>query len=147
MPIVPWREQMSLNYPPLDEEHQDFLNVVNQAPIVAQSGDFSKMDWVFEKCYDYVRNHFSHEEDIMERIHFPDIEAHMNAHRTFIQNISEFRQRYENTKNLQEKQKIAIEAADFLNLWFLGHILSRDRLLKPYLVRLRNLPPRMNYHT
>ena len=147
MPIVPWREQMSLNYPPLDEEHQDFLNVVNQAPVAAHAGDFPQMDWVFEKCYDYVRNHFAHEEDIMERIQFPDMEAHMNAHRTFIQNISEFRQRYENARTAADKKKAAIEAADFLNLWFLGHILSRDRLLKPYLVRLRNLPPRMNYNS
>lgn len=147
MPIVPWREQMSLNYPPLDEEHQDFLNVVNQAPVAAHAGDFSQMDWVFEKCYDYVRNHFAHEEDIMERIQFPDMEAHMNAHRTFIQNISEFRQRYENARTTADKKKAAVEAADFLNLWFLGHILSRDRLLKPYLVRLRNLPPRMNYNS
>ena len=29
MAIVAWREQMSLNYLPLDQEHQAFLKVVN----------------------------------------------------------------------------------------------------------------------
>ncbi len=145
MPIVLWREQMSLDYPPLDDEHQAFLKTVNRSVVAANTADFETMNFVFEKCYDYVRYHFAHEEDVMERIHFPDMEAHMNAHQTFIRNISEFRQKYEDAATHDEKKKIAIQSANFLNVWFLGHILSRDKLLKPYLVRLRNLPPRMNY--
>ena len=146
MAIVEWRDQMSLDYLPLDEEHRAFLNVVNRSVPAARSGDFKTMDMVFDACYDYVRNHFSHEEDIMERVSFPDIEAHMQAHRTFIQNISEFRKKYEAAKTDDEKQKQAIKTSDFLSLWFLGHVLSRDKLLKPYLVRLRHLPPRMDYN-
>ena len=143
--IVTWRDQMSLNYLPLDTEHQAFLNVVNQSMVASYSGDLVAMSRVFEACYDFVRNHFANEEDIMERIRFPDMEAHMQAHRTFIKNISEFRQRFENAKTKAAKQKEAVKAADFLSVWFLGHVLSRDKLLKPYLVRLRNVPPRMNY--
>jgi len=146
MAIVAWREQMSLNYLPLDQEHQDFLKVVNYSLGAAKSGDFRGMERVFNSCYDYVRNHFSHEEDIMERIKFPDMKAHMQAHRTFIKNISEFRQKYETAKTKEKKIEWAVKTADFLSLWLLGHILSRDKLLKPYLVRLRNLPPRMDYN-
>lgn len=145
MPIISWRDQMSLDYLPLDQEHHDFLNVVNRALVVARAGDFAAMEWVFDKCYNYVCDHFSHEEDIMERIAFPDSAAHMQAHRTFIKNISEFRLEYENAADLDKKKEIAIRTSDFLSLWLVGHILSRDKLLKPYLVRLRNLPPRMNY--
>lgn len=145
MAIVEWRDQMSLDYLPLDEEHKAFLDVVNRSVPAARAGDFKTMDLVFEACYDYVRNHFSHEEDVMERVSFPDIEAHMQAHRTFIQNISEFRKKYESAKTQTEKQRQAIKTSDFLSLWFLGHVLSRDKLLKPYLVRLRHLPPRMDY--
>lgn len=146
MAIVEWRDQMSLDYLPLDEEHKAFLDVVNRSVPAARAGDFKTMDLVFEACYDYVRNHFSHEEDVMERVSFPDIEAHMQAHRTFIQNISEFRKKYESAKTDAEKQRQAIKTSDFLSLWFLGHVLSRDKLLKPYLVRLRHLPPRMDYN-
>lgn len=146
MAIVEWRDQMSLDYLPLDEEHKAFLDVVNRSVPAARAGDFKTMDLVFEACYDYVRNHFSHEEDVMERVSFPDIEAHMQAHRTFIQNISEFRKKYESAKTQTEKQRQAIKTSDFLSLWFLGHVLSRDKLLKPYLVRLRHLPPRMDYN-
>ena len=145
MAIVEWRDQMSLDYLPLDTEHRAFLDVVNRSVPAARAGDFKIMDLVFDACYDYVRNHFSHEEDVMERVSFPDMEAHMQAHRTFIQNISEFRKKYESAKTQAEKQKQAMKTSDFLSLWFLGHVLSRDKLLKPYLVRLSHLPPRMDY--
>ena len=136
---------MEVGYDPLDNEHKAFFEVVQKSTDVANVGDFATMEWVFDKAYDYARDHFSHEEDIMERIQFPDLEAHMKAHQIFIKNISELRQQYEVCSSIQEKQKIAIKTANFLNVWLLGHILSRDKVYKPYLVRLRNLPPRMNY--
>ncbi len=145
MPSTVWREQMELGYPPLDEEHKAFLDVVNNSMGVAVSGDFDSMEEIFESCYDYARNHFSHEEDVMERIGFPDLEAHMKSHQIFIKNISELRQQFEVASSINGKKEIAIKAANFLSVWFLGHILSKDKVYKPYLVRLRNLPPRMNY--
>jgi hemerythrin len=145
MPIATWRDSLNLNYPPLDDEHKSFLNVVNQAYMASQVDDFEMMEKVFEKCYDYARNHFSHEEDIMERIQFPDIENHMKSHQVFIHNVSEMRQQFEVAPSMEDKRRISIKLANFLNVWLLGHILSKDKVLKPFLVRLRNLPPRMNF--
>ncbi len=145
MPLATWRDTMNLNYQPLDEEHKAFLNVVNQAYMAAQVDDFLMIDKVFEKCYDYARNHFSHEEDIMERVQFPDIDNHMKSHQVFIHNVSEMRQQFEVAPSVEDKRKISLKLANFLNVWLLGHIMSRDKILKPYLVRLRNLPPRMNF--
>lgn len=146
MKTVTWRNQMEVGYPPLDDEHKSFLNVVNEAVQVSQDNDFEKMDDVFEKCYEYARTHFPHEEEVMDRISFPDLKSHMKSHQTFIQNISELRQSFHQAKTEAEKEKLAIKTANFLNVWFLGHILSRDKIYKPYLVRLRNLPPRMDYN-
>ena len=145
MAIVEWRDQMSLDYMPLDEEHKAFLNVVNRSVPAAKAGDFETMGLVFEACYDYVRNHFSHEEDIMERIQFPDIENHMRSHQVFIHNVSEMRQQFDVAPSIEDKRRISVKLANFLNVWLLGHIRSRDKILKPYLIRIRNLPPRMNF--
>jgi len=145
MPLATWRDTMNLNYPPLDDEHKAFLIVVNQAYMASQVDDFPMIEKVFEKCYDYARNHFSHEEDIMERVQFPDIENHMRSHQVFIHNVSEMRQQFEVCPSLNDKRQIALKLANFLNVWLLGHILSKDKVLKPFLVRLRNLPPRMNF--
>ncbi len=140
-----WREEMGLDYPPLDGEHKAFLKVVMMAQKAAENGDFDLMDTVFIGCYDYVRHHFTLEEDIMERIRFPAMEEHVAAHQMFIKEISDLRVRYDQAFTEEIKKNILVETAEFLKVWFIGHLLSRDRLLKPYLVRLRNLPPRMNY--
>ena len=87
MAILSWREQMSLNYPPLDDEHKAFLEKINLAAEGLRERDVAKMEVMFEACYDYVRNHFSHEEDIMERINYPELEEHIASHQLFIKNI------------------------------------------------------------
>ncbi len=145
MPAVLWREQMELGYKPLDDEHKEFIEVVRKSVEAAKVGDFATMEWVFEKAYDYARDHFSHEEEIMERIGFPDLENHMKSHQVFIKNIAELRGQYEVSASEREKRQLAMKTADFLSVWLIGHILSRDKVYKPYLVRLRNMPPRMNY--
>ena len=145
MAVLSWREQMSLNYPPLDDEHKAFLEKINQASEGLRERDVTKMDAMFEACYDYVRNHFSHEEDIMERIRYPEMEEHIASHQLFIKNISQFRQQFETAETVGQKLDAAQKAMAFLSVWYLGHLISRDKPLKPYLVRLRNLPPRMNY--
>lgn len=145
MPIIAWRDQMSLDYPPLDDEHKAFLNVINDAAMDLSRRELGNMETTFEACYDYVRNHFSAEEDIMERVNFPDTMAHIQAHQQFIKNIAEFRQAYEAAETRGKKLDLAQKTVGFLSVWFVGHVISRDKVLKPYLVRLRNLPPRMNY--
>ncbi len=145
MALAVWRESMSLSYPPLDDEHKAFMMVINRAFIASQKDDFETIEAIFEKCYDYARNHFSHEERIMERINFPDSTEHMKAHQVFIQNVAEMRQNYDVAVDEDMRRKISIKLANFLNIWFLGHILSRDKILKPYLIRIRNLPPKMSY--
>lgn len=145
MAQIKWRKPMTLSYPPLDDEHQAFLAVVNEAQTAAEKEDFMRFDTIFEKCYEYARTHFPHEEDLMERMRFPDLEAHAQSHQRFIENISELRQAYDSARELSEYRSITRKTANYLSSWFLGHILSRDRNYKPYLVRLRSLPPRMNY--
>ncbi len=146
MTEILWRKQMDLSYPPIDDEHRAFMNVVNSAQAAAEKDDFMRFDTIFEECYEYARTHFPNEEDLMQRISFPDLDAHAKSHQQFIENISDLRQKYEVAETLEEYRYICRKTAHFLSSWFLGHILSRDRLYKPYLVRLRNLPPRMDYN-
>ena len=141
-----WCEkQFSLDYPPLDTEHKDFLNTLRSfvSDLLKKKSD--RIPKMFDLCYEYVRTHFSDEEDLMERIKFPDIMAHMNSHQAFIKNIAEFRQLYENAETQGKKLEAAEQTLSFVVTWAVGHILNRDKVIKPYLVRLRNLPPRMNY--
>ncbi len=135
---VKWSKNMEVGYEPLDKAHKDFIKIINEALVYSASKELSAIDDVFEKCYDYARNHFPEEEDIMKQVGFPDMPAHEKSHHAFIQNISGLRVHFHNAKNRKEKEKVTTEAVDFLQAWFIGHTLSRDKIYKPYLVRLKN---------
>ena len=47
MAILSWREQMSLNYPPLDDEHKAFLEEINKAAEGLRERDVTKMEALF----------------------------------------------------------------------------------------------------
>lgn len=135
---VKWSKNMEVGYEPLDKAHKDFIKIINEAYVYTASKELSSMDDVFEKCYDYARNHFPEEENIMKQVGFPDMPAHEKSHHAFIKNISGLRVNFHKAATKQEKEKVSTEAADFLKAWFLGHTLSRDKIYKPYLVRLKN---------
>jgi hemerythrin len=129
-------DRIDLGYPPLDKEHLAFFKTIQLADRAAQEEDFGAVSLVFEKCYDYARQHFVHEEKLMEQMSFPQTDAHIKSHAVFIKNISEMREQFEYAPVAKEKTRIAVWLAHFLEVWFLGHIMSRDSLLKPYLAKL-----------
>ena len=49
MAVLSWREQMSLNYPPLDDEHKAFLEKINQAAEGLHLRDVTKMEEMFDE--------------------------------------------------------------------------------------------------
>lgn len=133
---VRWSKNMEVGYAPLDKAHRDFIKIINEAYVYTASREMTSMDNVFEKCYDYARNHFPEEENIMKQVGFPDMASHEKSHHAFIKNISEIRVNFHKATTRREKEQLSGQAADFLKAWFLGHTLSRDKIYKPYLVRL-----------
>ena len=137
MPLARWRDSMSLDYPPLDDEQKAFLQVVNASYMAVQAKDLSGIEGTFKECYAYVRAHLSHEENLMQKMRFPDIENHMKAHQVFISKLAQMKQAFDAAQTSEEQQTVALHFSNFLNVWFLAHITGPDRLLKPYLRRLR----------
>lgn len=145
--MVKWRDaEMSLDYPPLDDGNKVFLQAIHRATeMVIKKHDLSGMSAMFDTAYGYARNHFPLEEDLMERIDYPGLKDHRSAHELFIKNIAGFRLAYNRAETQVKKLEMARKAMAYLSLWFPGHLLKVDKPIKPYFVRLRNKPPRMNY--
>lgn len=137
MPLARWRDSMNLDYPPLDDEQKAFLQVVNASYMAVQANDLSGIETTFKECYAYVRTHLSHEENLMQKMRFPDIENHIKAHQVFISKLAQMKQAFDAAQTSEEQHTIALHFSNFLNVWFLSHLTGPDRLLKPYLKRLK----------
>lgn len=133
---VLWMSNMQVGYAPLDEEHKSFIDIINQSYIFLARQDVLGFERVFEWIDEYIQSHFPHEEKILIEIQFPDSLSHQESHHRFKENIEELKTLFFNAEDMKTKEKLAFKTADYIKAWFLGHILSRDKIYKPYLVRL-----------
>ncbi len=70
----------------------------------------------------YAKNHFQHEESLMKKIHYVDIDKHIESHKVFIEKLSSFQ-----TNTNRYKEKEINDLVVFLKDWFLEHINKVDR--------------------
>lgn len=133
---VLWLKNMQVGYEPLDAEHKSFIDIINEAYVMLAQKNLSTFDNIFLKVDGYMMQHFPHEELIMRQVVFPDVMSHIESHQKFAVHVTELKKEYQSAKKGAQKEEIAAQTADFIKAWFLGHTLSRDKIYKPYLVRL-----------
>ncbi len=133
---VSWLSNMQVGYEPLDKEHKSFIDIINESYELLSQKKSELFEDVFFQIDAYMTRHFPHEEMIMRQIVFPDVVSHMESHRRFVIHMNELKKEYGSAKGASEKEQVAAQTADFIKAWFLGHTLSRDKVYKPYLVRL-----------
>jgi hemerythrin-like metal-binding protein len=75
--------------------------------------------------------HFSHEERLMLKYRYAQIEEHKAAHRELIKSAKELQQNI-----LDADRRVADEQLEFLERWLTEHILTTDLRLGSYLCQV-----------
>lgn len=133
---VMWTSNMQVGYDLLDDAHKSFVEIINEAYGFIFAQNIDAFEGVFVRCEQHAKKHFAEEEAVMKQIDFPDFESHQNSHKQFLSNLNDLKTSFHLALFPEAKLKIASRAVDYLKVWFLGHVLARDRIYKPYLVRL-----------
>jgi len=129
-PIV-WRDEYSVGVAEIDRQHQrllELLNKVNALDPAAATGvkrnrEVMKM---LEGLNEYAAYHFLSEEGLM-REHIEaneDSVKHVVAHRSYWSIISTFKKRFE-----EGDEKVNEDLVEYLNRWWVNHILETDKQL------------------
>ena len=93
MKDIVWDWVLSVDYPEIDEDHKkltNIFNVLNHAVSEGESHEY--LAAVMEELINCTVWHFSHEERLMLKHHYPDTEAHKEEHRDLIQSARELQQ-------------------------------------------------------
>jgi len=112
-----------------DGEHQHLTTLMARIHEAVQGGhDRHLALMLMEQLVQETRIHFAHEEEAMEKAHFPDLEAHVAEHRALIAQA----------QNLLRQFTIGATSAtmfpSFLRDWLIPHMRDYDR---KYSVTLR----------
>ena len=121
--FVTWTDRYSVGVARIDEEHQRLLDLVNElhAAIVAGT-DAAIVGKVLAGLSAYTLTHFEHEELILRRSGYPDVEYHEAEHQKLVAQLQGFQQDFR-----AGNANVAKNLLVFLQKWLIGHILLVDR--------------------
>ncbi len=128
--MIEWAMVYSVNHPEIDEQHKVLIGMLNEmdAIITKEEFNYTNLIHTMECLEEYVKTHFSFEENLMLWQSYPDIMVHTKAH-----NI--FRDKLQNTYVLDIEKPINFynEMSQYLTDWLMNHIMNMDRHLGNYL--------------
>ncbi|MCD6535131.1 MAG: hemerythrin family protein [Deltaproteobacteria bacterium] len=112
-----WKDSYSVGDSEIDEQHKGLFKLGNELPEVLGEQDVKP---IIMQLFKYTREHFSAEEEMMNRIGFPYLAEHKILHDDLITNLSEV-----------SSQELDTDAAiygfkQFVKKWLLDHVLIED---------------------
>lgn len=121
---IQWRDAYKIGDVAIDEQHQELF--LRAGDVIAATNRESQTLSSL-RLFQYMRSHFSHEEDLMYRIGYPEINAHIQQHVALTARLKAF------LKNISNDNLIKAELEDFIAHWLLDHIGLVDSKLAAYL--------------
>ena len=106
-----------------DAQHQELFRIIDS--LTKEDGRKA-----LDRLIAYVDHHFTLEEEYMEKLGYPGMEAHVLAHRNFEREV----------KNLLADQTFYDDAfakklSDFLTEWLTKHIFGIDKLFEEFVLK------------
>jgi len=119
-----WKEIYSLDNSQLDDEHKTLFKIAEEAFIpVEPKLKREKIKDTLNKLYEFMKTHFKHEEEYMEKINYPQLEIHKELHNKIVNTINTFVKQLP-TLNAESFEK---ELAKFIDTTIIRHIIQEDK--------------------
>ena len=126
MDKVTWENVYHLGVDEIDLQHRKLISIMNAFYDTTQ-GDPKEyplnVGKSLKKLTDYTYEHFSHEEALMEKYKYPDVEKHKAQHRLFADQLNSRIPLIAKGNQLEGERLY-----DFLLEWLLHHIAHIDAL-------------------
>ncbi|TAN50497.1 MAG: bacteriohemerythrin [Methylococcaceae bacterium] len=119
-----WKTKYHIGDQTIDEQHAYLFDLANS---IVNSKDKPSLVNNMMKLYRYVREHFSHEEQLMKQLHYGEYNEHVAMHNTLIDQLSAV------SDSIGQDCWQEEELKTFMNEWLLGHILKVDSQLGAFI--------------
>jgi len=124
-----WDQILSVGIDEIDEDHRklvEIFNILNHSVTDGESPEY--LAAVLEELINCTIWHFSHEERLMLKSGYDEMEEHKEEHQELIKSAKDLQQEI-----LQSDKPVADEHIEFLEGWLTEHILTTDMKLGSYL--------------
>jgi len=122
MDFFTWNDRFSTGIEAMDSQHQDFLSLLNELHGAVEGRGRGNLTSLLDSFENYVRVHFTAEENLLRRVCYPDLPAQHRQHNFFAAQVAELKRR-----NSSGEAGLGASTLVFLRDWLLNHILAEDR--------------------
>ena len=128
---IPWHDSYKVGIDTIDAQHHHLFEIADilYSAITSDTPPTkAAVKSLLDQCADYVKLHFSHEEDLMAATTYPASAGHKTAHVAFTAAVMNV------IKDFSEGKEIDLEELyAFISDWLVEHIIRVDRSLGTYL--------------
>ena len=125
-----WKDIYSLDNQKLDDEHKTLFKIAEEAfAVVEPELKHEKIRNILNRLYEYMKVHFSHEEEYMQEINYPQFEIHKELHENIVNTINEF---VKQLATLSE-DSFEKELAKLIDGTIVHHIVQEDKKIISWL--------------
>jgi hemerythrin len=134
--LVVWDDKYATGIKLIDSQHKELFSLTNELFHACLHGDEAYKGGVFKetmsRVVEYVRFHFGAEQELLQRINYPDYQEHKKQHDTLVLKILASVKDYNEGKNFVPNHFVRT-----LRDWILSHIALSDKLYAAYIAAQR----------
>jgi len=121
---IKWTDDMSVGVEAIDDEHKTLISILNSF-IDAVDDDEGVLvyDSIFSSFLDTALAHFQHEEELMERAGYEDLELHKQGHKSLLEQLQDMRAKLMTSSSTDMEDDVR----EFLASWLEVHIMVKDQ--------------------
>lgn len=127
-----WDDSLSLGIDKLDLQHRELFRIgrdIEQLLLIHCIGvTEQQLMTILYELRDFITYHFYEEEALMKKIHYPDIQKHIQEHKNFSKYINGI----DYTALCASPYVGLKELRDHLVKWIFEHLVAEDQLLGNY---------------
>ncbi|HJV36526.1 hemerythrin family protein [Geomonas sp.] len=129
--MAEWQDSLSIGVSEVDIQHRMLFEQFNT--FVAACGRQEEEDAIYRLCWfleAYALAHFKDEEELMQRVAFPDFEKHRAQHLAF---AAEVRKLKKQLKDEGPQQSLVSAITNFMAGWLVRHVSTMDKALGKFM--------------
>lgn len=126
--LIEWKDEYSVHVEEIDNQHRKIIDFINKIDDVIRTGVITQVQIseIFFGMKEYANFHLKTEEKYFEEFKYDGRVEHTAIHDRYRKTIEEFGQKVNNVSD-NDLMSLAFEMIDFLEDWWVEHILHEDQ--------------------
>jgi hemerythrin len=129
--FITWKKEWETGISKIDSQHKHFIEIVNKTYLLNEEKKQKEtLNLILKDLIEYVRVHFSTEEEYFKKTNYPYKEEHEEKHQELLGNVLDFSKRFDRGEDFPMVVK---ELLNFLKKWLDEHLIRFDHKYVPWL--------------